>query len=384
MTLHVSQRSAVEPFHAMDVLAEANRMKAAGQPVISMAVGQPGDPAPRAVREAAIRALADGRIGYTDALGLKTLREAIAGHYADHYGVDVSPSRIAVTTGSSAAFNLAFLAMFDPGDRVAITAPGYPAYRNILKALGLEVVEIPLDADGYLKAGQVAAAHAAAPLAGVLFASPANPTGAVIPDAELAAIADLARERSITLISDEIYHRLNFSGHDTTALALDNDITIINSFSKYYCMTGWRIGWMVLPEALVRPIERIGQSLYISAPELSQIAAVEAFNATADLEQVKARYGESRTLLMDALPRLGLPLAAPMDGAFYAYCDVSRYTNDSMAFARSILSEALVAATPGLDFDPVEGSHTMRFSYAGTPDDMAEALRRLERWLPGR
>ncbi|MAW87606.1 MAG: 1-aminocyclopropane-1-carboxylate deaminase [Phyllobacteriaceae bacterium] len=381
MKTHVSRRSAVEPFHAMDVLAAANRMKARGVPVISMAVGQPGDPAPQAVREAAARALADGRIGYTDALGRLALREAIAAHYDQHYGVAVSPDRIAVTTGSSAAFNLAFLAMFDPGDRVAITAPGYPAYRNILKALGLAVVEIPLDPDGYLKADQVEAAHRQGPLAGVLFASPANPTGAVIPDAELKAIAATARDLGIALISDEIYHRLNFSGPDTTALALDDDITVINSFSKYYCMTGWRIGWMVLPEALVRPIERIGQSLYISAPELSQIAAVQAFEATAELERVKARYATSRALLMEALPRLGLPLAAPMDGAFYAYCDVTRYTNDSMAFARSMLEEAHVAATPGLDFDPVQGPRTMRFSYAGTTEDMAEAVRRLERWL---
>lgn len=381
MTTHVSRRSAVEPFHAMDVLATANRMKARGVPVISMAVGQPGDPAPQRVRDAAMRALSDGRIGYTDALGRAGLREAIAAHYADHYGVTVPPDRIAVTTGSSAAFNLAFLAMFDAGERVAITAPGYPAYRNILKALGLEVVEIPLDGDGYLKAAQVEAAHRERRLAGVLFASPANPTGAIIPDRELEAIAATARDLGIALISDEIYHRLNFTGPDTTALAFDNDITVINSFSKYYCMTGWRIGWMVLPEAMVRPIERIGQSLYISAPELSQIAAIEAFNATGELEQVKARYAASRALLMDALPRLGMPLAAPMDGAFYAYCDVTRHTNDSMDFARAMLEEAHVAATPGLDFDPVQGPRTMRFSYAGTPADMAEAISRLERWL---
>ncbi|MCB1425462.1 MAG: aminotransferase class I/II-fold pyridoxal phosphate-dependent enzyme [Zhengella sp.] len=381
MTTRISRRSEVEPFHAMDVLAAANRMKARGVPVISMAVGQPGDPAPRCVRDAAAKALLQGRIGYTDALGLLPLRQAIAAHYRDHYGVSVSPERIAVTTGSSAAFNLAFLAMFDTGDRVAITAPGYPAYRNILKALGLDVVEIPLDPDGYLKAAQVEAAHREAPLAGVLFASPANPTGAVIPDPELKAIAATARDLGIALISDEIYHRLNFSGPDTTALALDSDITVINSFSKYYCMTGWRIGWMVLPEALVRPIERIAQSLYISAPELSQVAAVEAFNASAELELVKDRYARSRALLMEALPRLGLPLAAPMDGAFYAYCDVTRYTNDSMDFARRMLEEAHVAATPGLDFDPVQGPRTMRFSYAGTPGDMSEAVSRLERWL---
>ena len=381
MPVHLSARSRVDPFLAMDVLAEANRMKAAGEPVISMAVGQPGDPAPRAVLEAARKALADGRIGYTDACGLPALREAIAAHYHEHYGVSVDPARVVVTTGSSAAFNLAFLAMFDAGDRVAITAPGYPAYRNILRALGLEVVEIPLDASGYLKADHVRQAHAEGPLKGVLFASPANPTGAIIPEAEFQAIIDMAGELGIALISDEIYHRLNFSGPDMTALALDSNITVINSFSKYYCMTGWRIGWMVLPEALVRPVERIAQSLYISAPELSQRAAIAAFDATEELEQVKARYGQSRSHLLKALPALGFTIAAPMDGAFYAYCDVSRFTNDSMEFAKAMLSQAKVAATPGLDFDPVQGHRTMRFSYAGTPADMVEATARIGRWL---
>ena len=382
MPVHLSARSNVEPFLAMDVLAEANRMKAAGEPVISMAVGQPGDPAPQAVLEAARAALGEGRIAYTDAPGLPALREAIAAHYADHYGLTVSPGRIFATTGSSAGFNLAFLAMFDAGDRVAITAPGYPAYRNILRALGLQVVEIPLDSDGYLKAEQIRHAHGEGALKGVLFASPANPTGAIIPDAELGAIRDTARDLGITLISDEIYHRLNFSGPDTTALALDNDITVINSFSKYYCMTGWRIGWMVLPENLVRPVERIAQSLYISAPELSQRAAVAAFGATEELERVKARYAASRVHLLEALPSLGFTIAAPMDGAFYAYCDVSRFTNDSMDFARRMLAEAKVAATPGLDFDPERGNRFLRLSFAGKTEDIEDAVSRLAGWLP--
>lgn len=367
----------------MDVLAEANRRIAAGHPVISMAVGQPADPAPLAVREAAARALRDGRIGYTDALGLPSLREAIAGHYADHYGIDVDPARIAVTTGSSAAFNLAFLAYFDPGDRVAITRPGYPAYRNILKALGLEVVEIATaDAPGAaLDADRLRAAHAEGPLKGVLFASPANPTGAVIPAATLEDVLATARELGITVISDEIYHRLAYDEPDTTALAFDADVTVINSFSKYYCMTGWRIGWMVLPQDAVRPIERLAQSLYISAPELSQIAAIRAFEATDELEAVKHRYRESRALLMDRLPAIGLDLAAPMAGAFYAYCDVSRFTNDSMEFAARMIAEANVAATPGFDFDPLEGHRFMRFSYAGKVEEMAEAMKRLDTWL---
>lgn len=381
MVVSLSLRGDVEPFHAMDVLAGANKLKGEGAPVISMAVGQPSDPAPAVVREAAVAALKTGRIGYTDALGLADLRRAIADHYRDHYRIEVAPGRIAVTTGSSAAFNLAFLAMFDAGDRVAIAAPGYPAYRNIMAALGIEVVEIELDGAAYLHAEHLAAAHAEKPLKGVLFASPANPTGAVIPNEALKLLVETADRLGIAVISDEIYHRLAYGAPDTTALTFGRDVTVINSFSKYYCMTGWRIGWMVLPEKLVRPVERIAQSLYISAPELSQVAAIEAFEATEELEAVKARYAWNRDLLMKRLPKLGFMLAAPMDGAFYAFCDVSRLTNDSMAFAGKMLAEAHVAATPGRDFDPRQGHRFMRFSYAGSHDEMVEAVSRLERWL---
>ncbi len=381
MTNSVSRRSAVEPFHAMDILAEANRLKAAGHDVISMAVGQPSDPAPELVREAARQALSDGRIGYTDALGIRELREAIAAHYADHYGVEIPVGRVVVTTGSSAGFNLAFLTMFDPGDRVAIASPGYPAYRNILQVLGLEIVEIPLGEEGYLTATRLEEAHRRRPLKGVLFASPANPTGAVIPADELDRLLECAASHGITAISDEIYHRLNYVGEDVTALSLRPDVTVINSFSKYYCMTGWRIGWMVLPEALLRPVERVQQSLYISAPELSQRAAIRAFDAGAALDLVRERYRRSRDMLLKRLPELGLRIAAPMDGAFYAYCDVSAHTNDSMAFARAMLAEAHVAATPGMDFDISEGRRFMRFSYAGSFDEMVEATNRIERWL---
>jgi aspartate/methionine/tyrosine aminotransferase len=381
MAVAISKRGDVEPFHAMDILAEANRLKAHGHPIVSMAVGQPSDPAPARVRDAAVKALVDGRIGYTDTLGLVALRQAISSHYADHYGVEVPPSRVAVTTGSSAAFNLAFLAMFDPGDRVAIAAPGYPAYRNIMAALGLDVVEIELAGAAYLHAGHLREAHAAAPLKGVLFASPANPTGAVIPSGDLKELVDTAQQLGIAVISDEIYHRLSYSAPDVTALSFAPDVTVINSFSKYYCMTGWRIGWMILPEKLVRPVERIAQSLYISPPEISQIGAIEAFSATAELETVKSRYAWNRELLLSRLPKLGFALAAPMDGAFYAFCDVSKLTNDSMAFAQRMLAEAHVAATPGRDFDPLAGHRYMRFSYAGSHEDLALAIDRIERWL---
>ena len=381
MAVAISRRGAVEPFHAMDVLAEANRLRAAGHAVVSLAVGQPSDPAPDVVRDAAQAALRHGRIGYTDALGMAELRAAIAAHYAEHYGVDVDAARIAVTTGSSAGFNLAFLAMFDAGDRVAITVPGYPAYRNIMAALGLEVVEIRLEGEGYLTAALLERAHREKPLKGVLFASPANPTGAIIPPAALGELVEAARGMGITVISDEIYHRLSYGQDDVTALSLGDDVTVINSFSKYYCMTGWRVGWMVLPKALVRPVERIAQSLYISAPEISQIAATRAFEATAVLERVKERYRANRALLEEALPALGLPLAAPMDGAFYAYCDVTRHSNDSMDFARRLLAERHVAATPGLDFDVAEGHRFMRLSYAGSEAEIAEAVTRLRGWL---
>ncbi|QOF71414.1 aminotransferase class I/II-fold pyridoxal phosphate-dependent enzyme [Aminobacter sp. SR38] len=381
MAVAISRRGEVEPFHAMDILAEANRLRALGAPVISMAVGQPSDPAPQRVRDAAAAALKLGRIGYTDALGLADLRKAISAHYAEHYRIDVPVSRIAVTTGSSAAFNLAFLAMFDAGDRVAIAAPGYPAYRNIMGALGLDVVEIELEGAAHLHAEHLRTAHAQKPLKGVLFASPANPTGAVVPAGDLKALVDTARELGIAVISDEIYHRLAYGAPDVTALTYDSDVTVINSFSKYYCMTGWRIGWMVLPDRLVRPVERIAQSLYISAPELSQVAAIEAFNVTDELEVIKARYAWNRELLAKRLPELGFSFAAPMDGAFYAFCDVSRLTNDSMEFASRMLAEAHVAATPGRDFDPLAGYRFMRFSYAGSHDDMVESMDRLERWL---
>lgn len=381
----MSKRSAVDPFHAMDVLAEATRRRDAGHPVISMAVGQPVHPAPKAALDAARRALGHGRLGYTDALGTLSLKMAIAGHYQGRHGIELDPQRIAVTTGSSAGFNLAFLALFDPGDRVAIARPGYPAYRNIMAALGLTVVEIEATAEtGFTltpESLERAAAEAGKPLKGVLLASPANPTGTVTGKARLKALADYCRAQSIAFISDEIYHGLTFAGEETTALEVADDAVVINSFSKYYCMTGWRIGWMVLPEPEVRAFERIAQSLYISPPELSQIAAEAALGAHDELDGYKRAYAANRDLLLKRLPEIGLSIASPMDGAFYAYVDVSRFTNDSMALARRMLAEINVAATPGLDFDPVEGNRTMRFSYAGSAAEMAEAMDRIARWL---
>ncbi len=367
----------------MDVLAEANRLKAAGHPVISMAVGQPSDPVPSIVRDVARAAVESGDIGYTDALGRAELRRAIARHYGEYHDVEVDPARVAVTTGSSAGFNLAFLALFDRGARVAIARPGYPAYRAVLALNGIEAVEIPVGADGTLTRAHVEAAHRQRRLDGVLTANPANPTGASLDRDAFGELVGFCRENAITLISDEIYHRLTYGDGEATALRFGEDATVINSFSKYYCMTGWRIGWMVLPPALVRPVERIQQNLFISAPDVSQRAATAAFYATAELDAVKERYRRNRELLAQALPAMGLPLAAPMDGAFYAWCDISRFSKDSMGFARRMLEEIHVAATPGLDFDPVDGSHLMRFSYAGTTDDMRDAVDRIRSWLHG-
>ena len=373
----------VDPFLAMDVLSAATAKERRGDSVVHMEVGQPSAAAPHAVREAAANALAAGRIGYTEALGITPLRERIARHYRDAYGIELSPERVVVTTGSSAGFVLAFLAIFDPGARVAITAPGYPAYRNILHALDLTPAPIPLRAaDGWtLTANGIQSAHSDGPLAGVLAMSPANPSGTMIGPAALADIAVACRRLGLWLVSDEIYHGLTYERPAETALAVEPDAIVLNSFSKYYCMTGWRIGWLVVPDRLVRPVERLAQNLYISPPYLSQVAALAAFDATAELDAVKAGYARARDVLLNELPRLGIRDMHPADGAFYIYADVARFTNDSIAFCRRMLDEAGVATTPGLDFDPHEGGHHVRLSFAGGEGTCREAVARLKGWL---
>lgn len=367
----------------MEVMRAAIERESAGHKVVHMEVGQPGAPAPRAVIEAARAALIDGRFGYTEALGTRALRARIARHYSEAHGIDLSPERIAVTTGSSAGFSLAFLSAFDPGDRIAITAPGYPAYRNILGALGVDVVEIETHANTgqALTPEMLAAAHAKAPLNGLLIASPANPTGTMMQADALGALIAAADDLGIRFISDEIYHRLVYGEAAETALKFTDNAIVVNSFSKYYCMTGWRIGWMVLPENLVRPVERIAQNLYISPPDISQRAAIAAFDATPELEAVRAGYAANRQLLLDRLPRIGFDDYSPVDGAFYVYVSVRRFSNDSVEFTQRMLAEAGVAATPGPDFDRARGDGTMRFSFAGTQSDMIEAMDRLETWL---
>jgi len=378
-----SRRSDVAPFIAMDVLAEAARLEAEGRKIVHMEVGQPSAPAPQVALNAARQALDHGRLGYTEALGIAPLRRALSGHYKSTYGVDVPADRIMATTGSSAGFNLAFLAAFDPGDRVVLTAPGYPAYRNILKALGLVPVEIEVGADTRwsLTPEHLDKAQVDGPVRGVLVASPANPTGTMMTPEALEDLVRYCEEAGIWFISDEIYHGLDYANGQKTALETSQNVIVINSFSKYYCMTGWRIGWMVLPGQLVRPTERIAQSLYISPPELSQIAATAALEAVQELEAVKAVYAANRDLLVAGLPEVGLDKLLPVDGAFYIYADISRFSSDSLAFARQMLQQAGVAATPGVDFDPVHGHDFLRFSFAGAHKDMKEALDRLSGFL---
>jgi len=367
----------------MDVMAAAARIEEAGGRVIHMEVGQPAAPAPATAIAAAKAALALGRIGYTEALGVPSLRARIARHYAESYGLALEPARIAVTTGSSAGFMLAFLALFEPGDRVAVAEPGYPPYRHILSALGCEPVAIEISAGTRwaLTVDALLAEHRKKPLAGVIVASPANPTGTMVPGEALGELFRACEQAGIKYISDEIYHGLDYAFAAATAAKLSDNLVVINSFSKYFCMTGWRIGWMVLPEALVRTVERLQQNLAISVPTLSQVAAEAAFDGRAEMETVKHGYEENRKILVEGLPPAGLDKFMPVDGAFYLYADVSRFCGDSFDFARRMLEETHVAATPGVDFDPKRGKNFVRFCYAGSAAEMHEAVARIGEWL---
>jgi aspartate/methionine/tyrosine aminotransferase len=378
-----SHRSDVPPFMVMDVMAAAARIEAAGGHVIHMEVGQPAASAPKTAILAAHEALNSGRIDYTSALGTPSLRERIARHYRESYGIAVDSGRIVITTGSSGAFILAFLAMFEPGDRVAVTIPGYPPYRHILTALGCEpvLIETSSETRHALTGEALLAAHRKTPLKGVLVGSPANPTGTMMSREALSGLISAAESAGIRFISDEIYHGLDYAFAAVTAAELSANALVINSFSKYFCMTGWRVGWMVVPEPLVRPIERLQQNLAISVPTLSQIAAEAAFEGSAEMEEIKRGYLENRRILIEGLPRAGLAKFLPADGAFYLYADVSDFTADSFEFAGRMLEKAHVAATPGVDFDPVHGRQFIRFSYARSAQEMREAVERIARWL---
>jgi aspartate/methionine/tyrosine aminotransferase len=378
-----SARSDVPAFMVMDVMAAAARIEAAGGRVIHMEVGQPAFGAPSAAINAVRSALGTGPLGYTESLGIPSLRARIARHYEDAYGLSIGADRVVVTTGSSAAFILAFLSMFEPGDRVAIANPGYPPYRHILRALGCEpvLIETSEATRCALTGDALRAAHRKKKLAGVLVASPANPTGTMMTPEALADLIRVADEEGIRFISDEIYQGLDYAVRAETALRLSENVVVINSFSKYFCMTGWRIGWMVVPPTLVRAVDRLHGNLAISVPTLSQIAAEAAFDSRDELEAIKHGYEDNRKILIEGLPKAGLDKFLPVDGAFYLYADVSKFSDDSFAFAKQLLEEAHVAATPGVDFDPTDGKRFVRFCYAGSSADMCEAVERIGGWL---
>lgn len=380
MALKIAQRARVDPFIVMDVMRAANEREATGAGVLHLEVGQPGTAAPRPVLEAARAALMDDRLGYTDALGVPALREYLAQHYRDFYGLKVGAERIIVTTGSSGAFLLAFLAAFDPGDRVAMAVPGYPAYRNILTALGIQPVLLPSRAADRFQPTVELLQREPERVDGLIVASPSNPTGTMLGDAEMRELASYCRTNGVRLISDEIYHGLSYGRSAVSALTADNEAIVINSFSKYFSMTGWRLGWMVVPEGMVRPMECLLQNLFISAPTLSQLAACTVFGCHDALQLNVAHYAESRELLLQRLPKAGFEDLAPADGAFYIYANVERLTNDSAVFCRRMLSEIGVATTPGVDFDPENGHRFVRFSFAGSTPEIVEATERLVSW----
>jgi aspartate/methionine/tyrosine aminotransferase len=377
-----AQRSKVDPFIVMDVMEAARRAEEAGRRIIHMEVGQPGTPAPAGARAALVRAMEAGSLGYTVALGLPELRARIARHYGEWYGVDLDPARVVVTPGSSGGFILAFTALFDAGARVGIGAPGYPSYRQILRALDLVPVDIETSAENRLQ--PVPGDLGGRDLAGLLVASPANPSGTMLDRAALGALIGATQAAGGAFISDEIYHGLHYDARAVSALEITDDCYVINSFSKYFSMTGWRIGWMVVPEDHVRTIERLAQNLFICPPHASQVAALAAMDCTDELEANRAVYARNRALMLEGLPRAGFDRIAPPDGAFYVYADVRHLTDDSRAFAAEILDRAGVAVTPGLDFDPVRGAGTLRFSYARATADIEEGLARLAAFMAAR
>jgi aspartate/methionine/tyrosine aminotransferase len=379
--MKASRRSNVDAFIVMDVMEAARAAEAAGRRIIHMEVGQPGTPAPMAARGELTRAMEAGSLGYTVALGLPELRARIARLYRDWHGIDLNPDRVIVTAGASGAFLLAFSAFFDAGDRVAAGLPGYPSYRQILRALSLTPVDIATTAANRF---QPVPEQVPDDIAGLIVASPGNPTGTMLDRPALTALVDAAQNRGAAFISDEIYHGIDYDRAPITALSVSDDVCVINSFSKYFSMTGWRVGWMVVPETMVRTVERLAQNMFICPSHAGQVTALAAMEADAELQANKAVYAENRRLMINGLPAAGFANFAPPDGAFYIYADVSDLTDDALALSREILDRAGVAVTPGLDFDPARGHRTLRFSYARATSDIAEGLQRLADWRGSR
>jgi aspartate/methionine/tyrosine aminotransferase len=369
----------------MDVwLAAAERQRTHGD-LVNLSAGQPGAQAPAPIRAAAAAALANDKLGYTVALGIPELRGAVAASYADRYGVSVDAADVVITTGSTGGFILAFLTCFDVGDRVAVSSPGYPCYRNILSALGCEVVEVPCGPETRFQPTVEMLAALDPPVKGLVIASPANPTGTVLPPEQLAAIASWCEESGVQLVSDEIYHGLVYPGAPATSCAWETsrEAVVVNSFSKYFAMTGWRLGWLLVPPPLQRAVDCLTGNFSICPPTLPQLAAVAAFTpeSVAEADRLVEQYTVNRELLLRGLPDIGLARLAPADGAFYVYADVSEYSTDSLAFCAKLLADTGVAIAPGVDFDTVHGGAYVRLSFAGPPSDMAEALRRMGPWL---
>ena len=382
--LKVASRAKVDPFIVMDVFAAANARAAAGADIIHMEVGEPGSGPPAAVLAAARQALGRIPLGYTEALGRPQLRAAIAEHYDHLYGLAVDPGQVVVTVGASGAFVLAFLAAFDPGDRVVVPEPAFPAYKNTLRALGVEVVRLGHGPDSAFKPTVAKLEALEAPIHGLLIASPSNPTGTMLEPRELAAIARFCRQRGIRLIADEIYHGITYGPAATSVLAHDRDAIVVNGFSKYFCMTGWRLGWLIAPPDLVRPIELIAQNLFISAPALAQEAALAALACRAELDAHIEVYRRNRATLLELLPPAGLTRFAPVDGAFYLYADVSHLGGDSTALCAELLETAGLALAPGADFDSEQGRRFVRLSFAGAHPQVAAGAQRLAAWLRAR
>ena len=379
MGLKISDRSKISPFIVMDVMRSANAREATGDAVLHLEVGQPSTSAPKSVIEAAKLALDDHSLGYTDALGIPLLKQHLAQYYKACYDIKISSDRIVVTTGSSGAFLLSFLAVFETGDKVGIPSPSYPAYKNILRALGIEVIEIPVGADTSFQLNTEILDSIKVNLEGLIIASPSNPTGTMLSESSLKEICDWCSKKKVRLVSDEIYHGITFKQKATSALSYNKDAVIINSFSKYFSMTGWRLGWMVVPDNLIRTAECLAQNFFVSPPTLSQLAAVSIFNCFEELNANVDRYARNRNILITELPKAGFENIAPPDGAFYLYADVSSITSDSETFCAKLLAKTGVALTPGIDFDSRNGRKFVRFSYAGATADIVEALERLKK-----
>jgi len=381
MAIAPSNRSDIPPFYVMEVMRSAAARENAGKEVLHLEVGQPSTPAPSGARRNAIDAIENEILGYTSALGMDSLRERLHCHYLEWYNTDIPSSRIAITMGASGAFTLAFLACFEPGDRVVVPTPGYPCYRNVLRALGVEVIDLPVgpetrfqpSPDGLESLGQID---------GLVVASPSNPTGTMLLENELVELINWCKENEVRLISDEIYHGVTYGNEAPTAAAYWDEAVVVNSFSKYFSMTGWRVGWLVLPQALVSPVERLAQNAFIAAASVSQHAALGAFESQDELEANLARYSVNRRILLEGLPTIGIDKLAPADGAFYIWAQVDHLCDDSQSLAQEWLNELGVAVTPGIDFDPTEGHRFIRFSFAGSTQEALATVEKLSNWSP--